>query len=145
MTGTSLGSKIFAGAWGRIQRKTWCMGPYARVDLNPMPESTLSPIQGLLIWPLDTVLVSERNFHENVLQFQVRPETNLLPILLPLAIASLMKKIRLENLARNLKEEGRHLVLLFRPTSHATVKPWPSQSSTQSRQAQIMHFLIILL
>jgi hypothetical protein len=26
--------------------------PYARVDLNPMPESTLSPSQGLGIWPL---------------------------------------------------------------------------------------------
>jgi hypothetical protein len=25
--------------------------PYARVDLNPMPESTLSPNQGLWIWP----------------------------------------------------------------------------------------------
>jgi hypothetical protein len=63
---------------GRIQRKTWCMGsyarvdynltlcplqsrlqhiyhgqPYATVDLNPMPESTLFPSQGLWIWPLD--------------------------------------------------------------------------------------------
>jgi hypothetical protein len=61
---------------GRIQRKTWCMGPYAgvdytspyvdtrvdsntftmgqpypRVDHNPMPEPTLSPSQGLRIWP----------------------------------------------------------------------------------------------
>jgi hypothetical protein len=26
--------------------------PYARVDLNPAPESTLSPSQGLRIWPL---------------------------------------------------------------------------------------------
>jgi hypothetical protein len=26
--------------------------PYARVDLNPMPESTLSPSQGLWIWNL---------------------------------------------------------------------------------------------
>jgi hypothetical protein len=25
---------------------------YARVDLNPMPESTLSPSQGITIWPL---------------------------------------------------------------------------------------------
>jgi hypothetical protein len=25
--------------------------PYARVDLNPMPESTLSPSQGVWIWP----------------------------------------------------------------------------------------------
>jgi hypothetical protein len=64
---------------GRIQRKTWCMGPcagvdynltlcllqsrlqhiyhgqpYARVDLNPMSESTLSPNKGLWIWPLST-------------------------------------------------------------------------------------------
>jgi hypothetical protein len=61
---------------GRILRKTWCMGPYAGVDynltlcplqirlqhiypgqpsarvgLNPTPESTLSPSQGLWIWP----------------------------------------------------------------------------------------------
>ncbi len=27
--------------------------PYASVDLNPMPESTLSPSQGLGIWPLN--------------------------------------------------------------------------------------------
>ncbi len=56
--------------------KTWCMGPnagvdltlcslqnrllhiyhgqpYAGVDLNPMPESTLFPSQGLWIWPQD--------------------------------------------------------------------------------------------
>ncbi len=62
--------------WGRIQRKAWCMGlyagvdyitspyvpsrvhiyhgqPYARVDLNPMPESTLFPSQGLRFWPLE--------------------------------------------------------------------------------------------
>jgi hypothetical protein len=26
--------------------------PYTRVDLNPTPESTLSPSQGLWIWPL---------------------------------------------------------------------------------------------
>jgi hypothetical protein len=63
--------------WGRIQRKTWFMGPYAgadynltlcslqnrhkhifhaqpyaRVEFNPMPESNLSPCQGLWIWPL---------------------------------------------------------------------------------------------
>ncbi len=62
---------------GRIQRKTCCMGPYAgvdynltlcrlqnrvehmdhgqpdaRVDLIPMPESSLSPSQDLRIWPL---------------------------------------------------------------------------------------------
>jgi hypothetical protein len=60
-----------------MQRKTWCIGPYtggdfnltlcplqsrlkhiyhghpyARVDLNTMPESTLSPSQGLWIWHL---------------------------------------------------------------------------------------------
>jgi hypothetical protein len=58
------------------KEKTWCMGPYAgaeynltlcplqsllqhiyhgqpydRVDLDPMPELTLSPSQGLWIWP----------------------------------------------------------------------------------------------
>jgi hypothetical protein len=27
--------------------------PYARVDLSPMPGSTLSPIQGLWFWPLE--------------------------------------------------------------------------------------------
>jgi hypothetical protein len=27
------------------------MGNTARIDINPMPESTLSPSQGLLIWP----------------------------------------------------------------------------------------------
>jgi hypothetical protein len=72
----------YAGAhfnltWGRIRGKTWCMGPYtgvdynltlcplpsrlqhiyheqpyARVDLNPRPESTLFPSRGLWIWPL---------------------------------------------------------------------------------------------
>ncbi len=30
--------------------------PYARVDHNPMPESTLSPSQGLWIWPLKNAL-----------------------------------------------------------------------------------------
>jgi hypothetical protein len=63
---------------GRIQRKTWCMGPFAGVDYNltlcplqrrllhiyhgqPMPESTLTlcqsclhpPSQGLWIWPMN--------------------------------------------------------------------------------------------
>ncbi len=62
--------------WGRIQRKTWCMDPgteltitspcvhsrvdsqhiyhgqpCSRVDLNHMPVSTLSPSEGLWIWP----------------------------------------------------------------------------------------------
>jgi hypothetical protein len=30
--------------------------PYARIDLNSMPESTLSPGQGLWIWPLSPKL-----------------------------------------------------------------------------------------
>ncbi len=30
---------------------------YARVDLNPMPESTLSPSQGLWIWPLNKLFI----------------------------------------------------------------------------------------
>ena len=59
-------------ARGRIQRKTWCMRPYAgvdynltlcplqhtyhgqpnaRVEVNPIPESTLSPSQWLRILP----------------------------------------------------------------------------------------------
>jgi hypothetical protein len=54
---------------GRIQGKTWCMGPYVGVDCNltlcplrvdydtctmgnPMPELTLSSCQELRIWPL---------------------------------------------------------------------------------------------
>jgi hypothetical protein len=86
---------------------------------------------------------ADKILDENVLQYRVRP--NKLIKLLPLAIAFFDETKRLENLARNWKEEGRHLVLLFRPTSHATAKPWPNQSSTQSRQAQIMHFLILLL
>jgi hypothetical protein len=37
----------------RVDYNTFTMGqPYARVDLNPMPEPTLSPSQGLWIWPL---------------------------------------------------------------------------------------------
>ncbi len=35
--------------------------PYARVDLNPMPESYLSPSQGLWIWPLFSSVY--RNLH----------------------------------------------------------------------------------
>ncbi len=27
------------------------LNPYARVDFNPMPETTLSPSQGLWVWP----------------------------------------------------------------------------------------------
>jgi hypothetical protein len=67
------GTLLYAKARGRIQRKTWCMGPhaevdynltlsrlqsrlqqfyhghpYARVDLNPLPDSTLSPPSGTL-------------------------------------------------------------------------------------------------
>jgi len=64
--------------WGRIQRKTWFMGPYGgvdcnltlcrlqsqlqvyntftmgnhAVDLNPKPKSTLAPSHVLRIWPL---------------------------------------------------------------------------------------------
>ncbi len=69
--------QILSESWGQILRKTWCMWPYAgvdynltlcplqsrlqhichghpygRVDLNPAPESTLFPSQGLWIWPL---------------------------------------------------------------------------------------------
>ena len=29
--------------------------PHARVDPNPMPESTLSPSHGLWIWPLNSI------------------------------------------------------------------------------------------
>jgi hypothetical protein len=37
----------------RVDSNTFTMGqPYARDDLSPMPESTLSPSQGLWIWPL---------------------------------------------------------------------------------------------
>ncbi len=74
---------IWIQLWGRIQRKAWCMvwgpmpeltitspyvhprvdsntcfheHPYARADLNPMLESTLSPSQRFWIWPLDSTL-----------------------------------------------------------------------------------------
>ncbi len=38
----------------RVDSNTFTMGgqPYARVGLNPVPKSTLSPSQGLWIWPL---------------------------------------------------------------------------------------------
>jgi hypothetical protein len=39
----------------RLQR-IYQWQPYAKVDLNPMPESTLSPTQGLWIWPLSAEL-----------------------------------------------------------------------------------------
>ncbi len=70
-----------------IQRETWCMGPYAgvdcnltlcrlqsrlstctkgqpcaRVDLNPMPESTFSPSQGLRIWHQASFCVAGTDF-----------------------------------------------------------------------------------
>jgi hypothetical protein len=34
--------------------------PYARDDLNPMPESTLSPSQGLWIWPQEDMSLNAR-------------------------------------------------------------------------------------
>ncbi len=68
---------MFLDTEAESQEKTWCMGPYAgvdynltlcplqsrlqhiyngqpyaSVDLNSVPESTLSPSQGLWIWPL---------------------------------------------------------------------------------------------
>ena len=41
----------------RVDSNTFAMGgqPYASVDLNPVPESTLSPSQGRLICPLYSV------------------------------------------------------------------------------------------
>jgi hypothetical protein len=56
----SLMAASTALARGRIQRKKWDLMPeltitspyiHSRVDLNLMPESTLSPSQGLWIWP----------------------------------------------------------------------------------------------
>jgi hypothetical protein len=35
----------------KIDYNTFTGQPYARVDLNSMPESTLTPSQGLWIWP----------------------------------------------------------------------------------------------
>ncbi len=60
------GSKEKHGVWDRMQELTICSlqnrlqhiyhrQPYARVDLNPMPELTLSPSKGLRIWPQSTV------------------------------------------------------------------------------------------
>jgi hypothetical protein len=39
--------------------------PYARVDLNPMQESTLFPSQRLWIWPLDPGTNTQRKNHAN--------------------------------------------------------------------------------
>jgi hypothetical protein len=47
--------------------------PYARVDLNPMPESTLSPSQGLRIWPLSRA----RSLHIN--RLNVTPNHSPIP------------------------------------------------------------------
>jgi hypothetical protein len=41
------------------------MGPYAEVDyiiLNPMPKSTLSPSQGLWIWPQATTQEMKKGY-----------------------------------------------------------------------------------
>ncbi len=42
--------------------------PYARVDLNPMPEPTLSPSQGLRIWP--QVLLLKTDFKTGSLSIE---------------------------------------------------------------------------
>jgi hypothetical protein len=39
-------TKTPPGVYSRVDSNT-----FTRVDLNPMPESTLSPSQGLWIWP----------------------------------------------------------------------------------------------
>jgi hypothetical protein len=85
---------ILLNSRGRIQRKTWCMGPFAGVDynltlcrllsrlqhihhgqphtwvdLNPIPESTLSPCQGLRIWPqslLSAILFVEYRYNASL-------------------------------------------------------------------------------
>ncbi len=47
----------------RVDSNTFTMGNHARVDLKPMPESTLHPGHGIRIWPLGyraTVLFSQR-------------------------------------------------------------------------------------
>ncbi len=70
MHGTEAESKEKYGVWdpmpeltiislyvdARVDSDTFTMGigqPYARVDLDPMPESTLSPSQGT--WPLGSL------------------------------------------------------------------------------------------
>jgi hypothetical protein len=40
-----------------LQNRTMHGQPYATIDLNPMPQSTLSPSQGLRIWPLQTHVI----------------------------------------------------------------------------------------
>ncbi len=42
----------YAGVDYNRLRQMYQGQPYAGLDLNPMPESTLSPSQGLWIWPL---------------------------------------------------------------------------------------------
>jgi hypothetical protein len=48
--------------------------PYARVDLIPMPESTLYPSQGLWIWPLD-ILEILIVFHETFAVLFLNPDS----------------------------------------------------------------------
>jgi hypothetical protein len=43
---------------------------YARVDLNPMPESTLSPSQGLWNWPLYYTTYSVKVFNPTPIKNQ---------------------------------------------------------------------------
>ncbi len=47
--------------------------PYARVDLNPMPELTLSPSQGLWIWLLGTCMMRQvpTTFEERSLKMRL--------------------------------------------------------------------------
>jgi hypothetical protein len=81
---------------GRIQRKTSYKGPvpeltitspyvhwlqhiyhgqpYARVDLNRMPESTLSPSQGVWIWPLD-IFGHSNSFPQNLRHYWIESES----------------------------------------------------------------------
>ncbi len=58
----------------RVDPNTRTMGigqPYARVDLNSVPESTLSPSQGLRLWPLKSradVWGSQAEIGKNVIR-----------------------------------------------------------------------------
>jgi hypothetical protein len=43
--------------------------PFARVDLNPMPESTVSSSQGHRIWPLNVKSAVQKQLQKGVVSF----------------------------------------------------------------------------
>jgi hypothetical protein len=65
----------FAGANYKLLY-TFTMGigqPYAKVDLIPLPESTLSPSQGLKIWPQSVTCFFREKIGGRVMAFFTQP------------------------------------------------------------------------